>query len=53
LQMMMSRSCGRSTSEIRRLRNERPARIDPARRRNRLIPFVLATTGATRHSSSS
>jgi hypothetical protein len=37
--MMMSRSCGRSTSEIRRLRNERLAGIEPPRRRNRLIPF--------------
>ena len=35
----MRRSCGRSTSEIRWLRNERLARIEPARRRNRLIPF--------------
>src|SRR6266403_52088 len=39
LQMTMRRSCGRSTSEIRWLRNERLARIEPARRRNRLIPF--------------
>src|SRR5882762_9153083 len=39
LQMTMRRSCGRSTSEIRWLRNERLARIEPARRRNWLIPF--------------
>src|SRR5258705_7005326 len=38
LQMTMIRSCDRSTSEIRWLRNERLARIEPARRRNRLIP---------------
>src|SRR5258705_13938448 len=38
LQMTMRPSCGRSTSEIRWLRTERLARIEPARRRNRLIP---------------